>query len=121
MPTYNNKELVIEPFIIGAIAIMLLVPGVVLTTQQNAFGYVLIVISVPFVFISLADAVGFVYLLFKKHLQAPPALSDYDGKVGSTAQVFSDVTQMMDPEKKPKRASPSDRTRWRTHRGQTIR
>ena len=38
MPTYNNKELVIEPFIIGAIAIMLLVPGVVLTTQQNADG-----------------------------------------------------------------------------------
>lgn len=83
MPIYK-KELILEPFIIGAIAIMLLVPGVVLTTQKNALGYVLIVVSIPCLLISLADAVGFVYL----RLRAPPAYSDF-GSLGNQ------VTRMM--------------------------
>ena len=83
MPVFK-KELVLEPFIIGAIAIMLLVPGVLLTTRQNALGYVLIVMSVPFLLMSLADAVGFVYLLFR----APPAVSVYDTGVAYSADVI---------------------------------
>ena len=90
MPVFK-KELVLEPFIIGAIAIMLLVPGVLLTTRQNALGYVLIVMSVPFLLMSLADAVGFVYLLFR----APPALSVYDSVYDTGVAYSADVIRMM--------------------------
>jgi len=43
------------PFILGAIAVLLIGGGVVLTQKKQGFGYVLFVAAVPFVLLLLAD------------------------------------------------------------------